>query len=31
MDTNLPINEENGHDRKDKGVSEDVILANSRL
>ena len=25
MDTNLSINE-NGHDKKDKGVSEDVIL-----
>ena len=26
MDRNLSINEENGHDKKDKGVSEDVIL-----
>lgn len=30
VDTNLSINE-NGHDKKDKGVSEDVILANSHL
>lgn len=26
VDRNLSINEENGHDKKDKGVSEDVIL-----
>lgn len=31
VDTNLSINEGNGHDKKDKGVSEDVILANSHL
>ena len=31
MDTNLSMNEGHGHGKKDKGVSEHVMLANSHL